>query len=145
MTNILIIDTVKSAIDTVQIFSETNESMCIWMWIAFAEFIAVIYLLLKGKYNRGASLDRNFKSESAKQEIDFSNIINSSFNSEKLYDELKAKCHPDRFSTDKEKNLIAESIFQQITENKTNVKRLLELREEAIQELNIPKDSKSQP
>ena len=38
---------------------------------------------------------------------------------------------------DKEKNLIAESIFQQITKNKTDVKRLLELKEEAIQKLNI--------
>ena len=54
-----------------------------------------------------------------------------------LYDELKVKCHPDRFPTDKEKNTIAENIFQEISKNKNNVKRLLELKEEASQKLNI--------
>jgi hypothetical protein len=50
---------------------------------------------------------------------------------------LKVKCHPDRFATDAEKNVIAENIFQEITKNKTNVKRLIELKEEAKQKLNI--------
>ena len=54
-----------------------------------------------------------------------------------MYDELKVKCHPDLFSTDKEKNLIAENLFQEITKNQTNAKRLIELKEEAKQKLDI--------
>ena len=92
---------------------------------------------MKEKFKSKVTAKQQFKSESLKQDIDFNNIINSSFNSIKLYDELKVKCHPDRFPTDKEKNMLAENLFQEISKNKTNVKRLLELKEEAIQKLNI--------
>jgi len=137
MNDTIIQDSIKVASKAILKISETNESTNLWMWIALAEFGIIVYFILKGKFKSKVSAKQQFKSESMKQEIDFNNIINSSFNSVKLYDELKVKCHPDRFPMDKEKNLIAESIFQQITKNKTDVKRLLELKEEAIQKLNI--------
>ncbi len=99
--------------------------------------MSAIRPILKEKLKSKVTAKQQFKSESLKQDIDFNNIINSSFNSIKLYDELKVKCHPDRFPTDREKNIIAENLFQEISKNKTNVKRLLELKEEAIQKLNI--------
>ena len=80
---------------------------------------------------------RRFKKDALGQDVDFDNIIDSSFNSAHLYDELKVKCHPDCFPTDMEKNAIAVGIFQEISKNRNNVKRLLELKEEAIQKLNI--------
>lgn len=137
MNDTLIQDSINIANKAISKVSETDESTNLWMWIALVEFGIIIYLILKEKFKSKVSAKQQFKSESLKQEIDFNNIINSSFNSVQLYDELKVKCHPDRFPTDKEKNLIAENIFQQITKNKTNVKRLLELKEEAIQKLNI--------
>lgn len=137
MNDTLIQDSINVANKAISKVSETDESTNLWMWIALVEFGIIIYLILKEKFKSKVSAKQQFKSESLKQEIDFNNIINSSFNSVQLYDELKVKCHPDRFPTDKEKNLIAENIFQQITKNKTNVKRLLELKEEAIQKLNI--------
>lgn len=137
MNDTLIQDSINVANKAISKISESDETTNIWMWIALAELVIIAYLILREKFKSKVSSKQQFKSESLKQEIDFNNIINSSFNSEKLYDELKVKCHPDRFPTDKEKNLIAENIFQQITKNKTNVKRLLELKEEAIQKLNI--------
>ena len=137
MNDTLIQDSINVANKAISKISESDESTNLWMWIALAELVIIAYLILREKFKSKVSSKQQFKSESLKQEIDFNNIINSSFNSEKLYDELKVKCHPDRFPTDKEKNLIAENIFQQITKNKTNVKRLLELKEEAIQKLNI--------
>ena len=137
MNDTLIQDSINVASKAISKISESDESTNLWMWIALAELGIIAYLILKEKFKSKVSSKQQFKSESLKQEIDFNNIINSSFNSEKLYDELKVKCHPDRFPTDKEKNLIAESIFQQITKNKTNIKRLLELKDEAIQKLNI--------
>ena len=137
MNDTLIQDSINVANKAISKVSETDESTNLWMWIALVEFGIIIYLILKEKFKSKVSAKQQFKSESLKQEIDFNNIINSSFNSVQLYDELKVKCHPDRFPTDKEKNLIAENIFQQITKNKTNVTRLLELKAEAIQKLNI--------
>lgn len=137
MNDTIIQDSIKVAEQTIKKATETNETTNWWMWLAIAEFGIIAFLILKEKLNNRSSARQRFKNESLKQNVDFDNIINSSFNSIKLYDELKVKCHPDRFPMETEKNLIAENIFQEITKNKNNVKRLLELKEEAIQKLNI--------
>ena len=137
MNDTIIQDSIKVAGQAITKATETSESTNWWMWLAIAEFGIIAFLILKEKLKPKDTVRQRFKKESLKQNIDFDNIINSSFNSIKLYDELKVKCHPDRFPTDKEKNRIAENIFQEISKNKNNVKRLLELKEEAIQKLNI--------
>jgi len=137
MNDTIIQDSIKVASKAISKVAETDESINWWMWLAIAELSIIIFLFVKEKLKQNVFEKQRFKSESLRQDIDFNNIINSSFNSIKLYDELKVKCHPDRFSMDKGKNLIAENIFQEITMNKTNVRRLLELKEEAIQKLDI--------
>lgn len=136
MNDTLLQDSLKLTKQVVTNPTDAHNSFNYWMWLAIIEF-AVIIVLILFKSKRKETAKMKFKNESLKQNIDFDNIINSSFNSTQLYDDLKVKCHPDRFPTDKEKNSIAETIFQEITKNKTNVKRLLELKEEAKQKLNI--------
>lgn len=139
MNDTIIKDTFQVAKETINksITSESNEQINWWLWIAFIEFLVIILLVLKQRIKPKESIKQKFKKQSLGQEIDFNNIINSSFNSKQLYDELKVKCHPDLFPTDKEKNIIAENIFQEITKNQNNAKRLIELKEEAKQKLNI--------
>ena len=137
MNDTLIQDSIKVAGQAITKTTETGEKTNWWMWLAIAEFGIIAFLIIREQLKPKDTAKQRFKNESLKQEIDFGNIINSSFNSIQLYDELKVKCHPDRFPTDKEKNSIAENIFQEISKNKNNVKRLLELKEEAIQKLNI--------
>ena len=137
MNDTLIQDSIKVAGQAITKTTETGQQTNWWMWLAIAEFGIIVFLILKEQLKPKDTAKQRFKNESLKQDIDFGNIINSSFNSIQLYDELKVKCHPDRFPTDKEKNSIAENIFQEISKNKNNVKRLLELKEEAIQKLNI--------
>jgi hypothetical protein len=139
MNDTIIKDSLKvvSEIITKSIASESNEHINWWLWIAIIEFVSIMFLVIKQKIKPGDKIKQKFKKESLDQEIDFNNIINSSFNSKELYDELKVKCHPDLFSTDKEKNLIAENLFQEITKNQNNAKRLIELKEEAKQKLDI--------
>ena len=139
MNDTIIKDTIKVVSETMtkSIPSENNEHINWWLWIAIIEFVLIIFLVIKQKIKPKDTIKQKFKKESLKEEIDFNNIINSSFNSKQLFDELKVKCHPDRFPTDKEKNLIADKLFQEITENQNNAKRLIELKEEAKQKLNI--------
>ena len=110
MNDTLIKDSIKIANRAISKITEADESTNWWMWIALVELGIIAYFIVKEKFKSKVSAKQQFKSESLKQDIDFNNIINSSFNSVKLYDELKVKCHPDRFPTDKEKNLIAESM-----------------------------------
>ncbi len=137
MNDTLIQDSIKVAGQAITKTTGNEQNTNWWMWLAMAEFGIIVFLVLREQLKPKDTARQRFKNESLKQDIDFGNIINSSFNSIQLYDELKVKCHPDRFPTDKEKNSIAENIFQEISKNKNNVKRLLELKEEAIQKLNI--------
>lgn len=116
----------------------TSQKIEFWMCLASFELLIIFYLVYKQRYaNSKISVKQRLKNETACENIDFDNIINSSFNAPKLYDELKVKCHPDRFVSNKEKYAIANSIFQEITKNKSNVKKLEELKELAKQKLNI--------
>ena len=108
-----------------------------WMWIAIAEFVILLILVLSIKSLPKNERLQRFKNESMNHEIDFNNTISSAFHAEELYDELKVKCHPDRFPMNPEKSRTAEMFFQEITKNKHNMKRLLELKEQAKHELNI--------
>lgn len=139
MNDTIINDTLKvtKEVITKSIISESNEQTNWWLWIAVIEFVIIVLIVLLKFIKPNDTIKQKIKKESLNEEIDFNNIINSSFNSKQLYDELKVKCHPDRFPTDKEKNIIADKLFQKITENQNNSKRLIELKEEAKQKLNI--------
>jgi len=137
MNDTLINDSIKIINTIIARKVEKGESINWWMWIAVVQFLIIIYLIIKDRLNSKNTEKLRFKNESLAKDIDFDNIINSSFNSTKLYDELKVKCHPDRFPIDDEKNIIADKIFQEITKNKTNIKRLIELKEEAQKKLDL--------
>ena len=137
MNDTLIQDSLKAAEIIVAKTTENNDSSNLWMWVAIVEFLIIIGLILANRFKRKPNAKQQFKNESLAQEVDFNNIINSSFHSNELYDILKVKCHPDRFPTDPKLNEIAEKLFQEITKSKTNVKRLQELKIEAQQKLNI--------
>lgn len=111
-------------------------SNSLWMWIAIFELLIILYLVLFKKKEKQNSINQ-FKKEAMKESIDFGNIITSSFHVKTLYDELKVKCHPDRFPNDDEKNRIALELFQDISKNKTNFKKLLEIKELAQNKLGV--------
>ena len=110
----------------------------LWFWIALVEFILILFLLERNSRRKNAKLatQAKLKSESLSEEIDINNVINSSFHATELYDQLKRICHPDRF-TDPIKKEIADRIFQSITENKRDYKRLQQIKIQAIKELNV--------
>lgn len=138
MINTIIKDTLNVVSETAIPFTKgINQQTNWWEWIAIIEFGFIIFLVLKKTNKSKRGIKQKFKKDSLEQQIDFKNIIDSSFNSKQLYDELKVKCHPDLFPTDKEKNVIAENLFQEITKNRNNAKRLIELKEEATQKLSI--------
>lgn len=137
MKDTLIQDSLKVAEQAISASSDKGDSTNIWMWVAVGEFAIIVGLLLAKKLKRKPNAKQRFKEEAISQDVDFNNIIKSSFHSTELYDILKVKCHPDRFPTDPELNGIADKLFQEITKNKTNHKRLEELKIEAEQKLNI--------
>ena len=106
-------------------------------YLAMVEFVIIFFLLLFA-FRRGTTrVEKQKLRESIKSDVDFQNIINSSFHATEIYNELKVKCHPDRFIGDVEKNATANRIFQEVTKNKMNYKRLQELKKEAEESLGI--------
>lgn len=116
------------------------ESLQIWLWIALLEFIIIIVLLLKLRNKKGdltfGELPDNKIREIKKLDVDMKNLMNSINSSKKLYKELSRACHPDRF-VNSEKQEIAEEIFQEISKNKRDYKKLIELKQRMINELKI--------
>ena len=109
----------------------------VWFYIAMVEFVIIFFLLLFA-FRRGTTrVEKQKLRESIKSDVDFQNIINSSFHATEICNELKVKCHPDRFIGDVEKNATANRIFQEVTKNKMNYKRLQELKKEAEESLGI--------
>ena len=109
----------------------------IWMWVAILEIVIIVILLLKlcsKSFDKKAELKKKVMSEG---DIDFGNIINSSFNSEALYKKLMRVCHPDRFAPDDEKVAIATDISLRLGKNKHDINVLKALAEEAKNKLNI--------
>lgn len=107
------------------------------IWIVIGVIVVAVLIMLIYK-SKGLSKSKiKYKQNTIREDIDFDNIINSSFHSKELYNKLKVKCHPDRYVDNDRLNLIACELFQEITKNKTNLKRLEELKNEAIEKLNI--------
>ena len=89
MIDSIIQDSTQIVNQTVSNSVQTNQSLNWWMWLAVAEFCIILLLLLRNRAKWGKTDKQKFKEESLNQEIDFKNIINSSFHSISLYDELK--------------------------------------------------------
>lgn len=64
------------------------------------------------------------KKESSNSEM--TNVVNSMFLCEPIYDKLKVKCHPDRFVDENQKS-IAENLFQELQKHRYNYEKLLEI------------------
>lgn len=121
-----------SLTQTVPVSSHSNW----WMVIAIVEFVIIIALLFfKNKADDKKTLLK--KRVLNEGEIDFANIIDSSFNAAQLYRTLLIKCHPDNFEPDKEKVAIADDISLRLAQYKKDVKMLNEIKKEAIDKLNI--------
>mgnify|MGYP004574133903 CR=1 FL=1 len=113
-----------------------------WMWAAVVELAVIMLLLLivikQKKANKTSlSTKRQKVKETLAEEVDFTNVINSSFHASALYEQLIKKCHPDRFPNDEQKRQTAEYLSAEIGKNKHNLKKLNELKQRAVQELNI--------
>ena|SRR5665647_1533723 len=135
MKEALIEDSIKAA---VKHSTQVESHSSVWLWIAIFEFFVIIFLFFRWRtHSKTPNFKNSMKEKSLMEEIDFGNIIQSSFHTQPLYDELKVKCHPDRFPNDELKNKVADALFQEITKNKTNYKKLVALKERAKQELNI--------
>ena len=111
-------------------------SLNYWTVVAFGELVLLLFFIA---FNAGRKkmITRNVLRNDKKIEIDFSNLVTSAFHSDELYDELKKKCHPDRFPNDCQKNIIANDIFQELSRSRNDYGKLIELKNRAVDELGI--------
>src|SRR5690606_23823257 len=139
MKNVFLL--VKQASIIAETITNTDSTtFSVWFWIALIEFGVIAFLLFKlNKKERNlefGDLSRDKIQTAKRTDVDMDNLMNSINGSKDLYKELSKTCHPDRFiNSDRQK--IAEDIFQEISRNKRDFKKLTELKERAITELNI--------
>ena len=129
-------DTLQAIVDSLEQSAQSTTSINVWMIVAIVELVIIVVLLTlrKPKDNRLSDIKKQVLAEG---EIDFANLVNSSFNAEGLYKELLVKCHPDRFAPNSEMMAIANELSAKITKNKHDIKQLKALKEEARNKLSI--------
>lgn len=132
---------IQDSVHVIQNSLEQSSALAdnrVWFWVAIVEAICITLLLLvivsRSKYTQA---QLRFKSEAKKSEIDFDNVIASSFHANDLYNQLKKVCHPDRFTANPAIMAKADELFQQITQSKHDYKKLQELKIKAMEELHI--------
>ena len=130
--------------DTTKMITHTKTGTSVtsnyWMWIAASEFLVIGYLtyrLLNKRKIKFVQPNAEVMDEFKTSDVDMDLLMSSINNSRKLYKELSAKCHPDRFETNGEKRKIAEELFQEITKYQRNYEKLSQLSTVAIKQLNI--------
>ena len=109
-----------------------------WTVISALEFAVIMFLIFMALRRREptprmAAMKKNIISE----KVDFGNILHSAFHAEELYDQLKVKCHPDRFIGDERKNAAALGIFQKLGQYRHDIKALERIRQRAEDELDV--------
>ena len=108
-----------------------------WTIIAIIEFVIILVVTYVIHKKQNLSPKRLVKKKALSENVDFDNIVNSAFHAKALYDQLKVKCHPDRFVNEPARERLALELSQQISKNKNNVKELQIIKQRAIDELNI--------
>lgn len=112
----------------------------IWFWIATVEFIILAFFVFRLRKIKPkldfSDIPKEEIKKLKKKEIDMDRLMDNINSSRKLYLELSKKCHPDNFISNDQKE-IADKLFQEITSNKRNYHKLLELKQKAIAELII--------
>ena len=120
-------DTIQIAADSVMQASQQETYIDWWMVVAIAEFVIIICALFahRNKASKKWDIKRLVKKEG---DINFANVIASSFGAEALYKELIRKCHPDRFAPDANKVAIANDITERLGKYKHDLNKLKELK-----------------
>ena len=109
-----------------------------WTVISALEFAVIMFLIFTALRRRVSTPRMSaMKKNIILEKVDFGNILDSAFHAEELYEQLKVKCHPDRFVRDERKNAAALEIFQQLEKNRHDIKALERLRQRAEDELDV--------
>lgn len=122
----------------------SNEKMIdfhsLWLWLSIIEFLVIIFLIYKIKSKKELAILTDLDIESIKKakgnKIDMDSLMDNIHNSRNLYKELSRKCHPERFVND-DRQVLAEEIFKEISENERNHEKLSFLKLRAEKELKL--------
>lgn len=125
-----------STLQTVISISEIQAST-IYILPIFLVLILLVIIILLFKRKNKKEVYRTKNNVLKEGEIDFTNIIDSSFKAKSLYDKLKKVCHPDKYAKDKLLFEKATEIFSLLVKNKHNYIELVKLKDIAKKELNI--------
>jgi len=131
---------IKDTIQQTNLIEKINSnSINIWHYIAFGEFLIILSLVFYIIYLKRRQTLSEFEKEileAKNTDIDMDDLMLSINKSRELYKELSRKCHPDQHMNSEFQKEI-EELFQEITKNKRNFQELVKLKDIAANKYNI--------
>jgi len=121
------------------VIKQSYLKQIIWEGILTVLFLTIFYLLYKRNRNKRVfeKYEKTILEDAKTTQIDMSDMMDNVFKSQHLYDSLKKKVHPDRFSPNQEKIKIANELATMINNHKADYKKLQELKNIAELKLDI--------
>lgn len=128
----------NDSINITKIINETGKQTSSSQWY-YVVLLIMSVVIVAGMlaYFRSDRYKKKRQLLKQQENIDFSNVMNNAFLSKQLYDELKGRCHPDKFATDPILFEKATEIMSEIVKNKHDYQELCHLKEQAVEELGI--------
>lgn len=102
-----------------KVMNEANVASLNWQIIAIIELFLLVVVSCVLVFIHLRHRHKKPKSKNV-DDVDFHNVMNSAFKAEQLYNDLKRKYHPDRFSIDNSKFEIATEISKEIAKERYN-------------------------
>lgn len=131
---------IKDTIQQTNLIEKINSnSINIWHYIAFGEFLIILSLVFYIIYLKRRQTLSKFEKEileAKNTDIDMDDLMLSINKSRELYKELSRKCHPDQHMNSEFQKEI-EELFKEITKNKRNFQELVKLKDIAANKYNI--------
>jgi hypothetical protein len=118
---------------------ETSKINPLWIWTIFLILLILAFRFINNK-RKLQSLDlselkKEEKEKFRNQKVNMIDVMNDINLSKKLYKKLSKKYHPDRFIGEIEHDFF-EKIFQEITENQRDYKKLIEIENKINNQIN---------
>lgn len=121
---------------------ETDSEPVVTIYWKYSFFILLSYaiictiIIIRFRLKSKKTRHRQVLKEMKNQDINLNEVMLDINNSKELYKVLSRKCHPDKFINSEYHEEI-EELFKEISNNKRNYSKLLELKEIASMKFNI--------
>lgn len=135
-------DSIKNSIKTYTMKNEKSkienllQNPIVYIPLGLGFMVVTAGIIAYNKLKKQSKLKREINNNI--DDINMNDLMNNINKSSELYEQLKRRCHPDRFTTKSDEiQKYADEIASEVAKNRSDYNKLLELKDKAERLLNV--------